>query len=355
MKKISFFLPTLNIGGIERVFICYANNLIKRDYKVDFVLCKKEGLLLNDLSHDVHLVCLEVPKLRDSFIKLRQYIKSEVPDLIISGGDYPNMILITASLGLHLKTKIVISQHNYYNLEVSKLGFWAKATKYWMRILYPFADKVIAISDGIKSYLLNDIRLSPFKVVNIYNPLDIEDVQQRSSQIPQVSLPEDFIVFIGRISAVKNIGLLLRAFDVAEIGRTNLVIVGDGQEYMAIQKHISMMQKKERVFCVGSVSNPLPILLKAKALVLPSFSEAFPTILLEAMCLNKPIVATPTKGAIEILNNTNGAYISRDFNDKIAFASLIEIALQTQDLNISEEVSKYSVNSIMEKFIKFFL
>lgn len=41
--KIAFFLPTLNVGGIERVFITYANSL-SEFYDVEFVLCKKEGI-----------------------------------------------------------------------------------------------------------------------------------------------------------------------------------------------------------------------------------------------------------------------------------------------------------------------
>ena len=48
--KIAFFLPTLNIGGIERVFITYANYLTEKEYDIDFVLCKKEGKLLSLLN-----------------------------------------------------------------------------------------------------------------------------------------------------------------------------------------------------------------------------------------------------------------------------------------------------------------
>ena len=50
--KIAFFLPTLNVGGIERVFITYANSL-SEFYDVEFVLCKKEGILLKELSFGI--------------------------------------------------------------------------------------------------------------------------------------------------------------------------------------------------------------------------------------------------------------------------------------------------------------
>lgn len=51
--KIAFFLPTLNVGGIERVFITYGNSL-SEFYDVEFVLCKKEGILLKELSSKVN-------------------------------------------------------------------------------------------------------------------------------------------------------------------------------------------------------------------------------------------------------------------------------------------------------------
>ena len=53
--KIAFFLPTLNIGGIERVFITYANYLTEKEYDIDFVLCKKEGKLLSLLNSSIKL------------------------------------------------------------------------------------------------------------------------------------------------------------------------------------------------------------------------------------------------------------------------------------------------------------
>lgn len=350
MKKISFFLPSLNIGGIERVFICYANNLVHRGYNIDFVICKKEGLLLNELDDTVNIICLNSAKLRTSFKKLRNYIKQNEPDFIISGGDYPNIILIISSLFLKTKSQIIISQHNYYNIEVQKLGLWARATKYWMRMLYPLSDKIIAISDGIYSFLLNDIHVPQNKLFKIYNPIDKENIIQKSNEICQFELPDNFIVFIGRISPVKNISLLINSFDKLNIHNTYLVIVGDGSELRQIKDMVQNLKNKKQIIFVGSVSNPLPILSKSKLLVLSSFSEAFPTILLESMCLNVPIVSTPTKGANEILANVKGAFISKSFTDIDEFSYLIQKALNTTKEEMSKNVDKYSINNLLDEF-----
>lgn len=356
MKKISFFLPTLNIGGIERVFICYANNLVKRNYNIDFVLCKHEGLLLADVSSEVNMFFLETRKLRLAWRKLRKYLKKEKPDVVITGGDYSNIVLIISALGLHPKPQIVISQHNYNNIEGRSLGYWAKTTQLWMRLIYPMADQIIAISEGIKSYLCNDIRVASSKIVVINNPIDIDDIYIKSKEKVIVQLPDDFIVFIGRISPVKNLPLLLQAYEKANINNISLVIVGDGIELSHVKQIINGLNKKDNIYCVGAINNPLPILSKAKVLVLPSFSEACPTILLEALCLNKTIVTTPTKGALEILSEVEGVYISSSFDNPSEFSKLIEDSINVGNINAIEKVNSYSkesvINSFEEKIIK---
>lgn len=120
-KKVAFFLPTLNIGGIERVFITYANYLIDKKYNIYFILCKRRGELLSLLDSNIKLYHLGNVQLKFSFLKLRQSLKEIQPDVIVSGGDFPNLILIVSSLGLKKVPKIIISQHNYYNVETRRL------------------------------------------------------------------------------------------------------------------------------------------------------------------------------------------------------------------------------------------
>lgn len=348
--EIAFFLPSLNIGGIERIFITYANSLSKY-YDVEFVLCKEEGMLLEELSSKVSVYNLGNIRLAVSLFYLRRYLKNKNPDYIITGGDYPNMLLVLSSLFLSHKSKIVISQHNYFNIEVKYLGVWARFSKYWMKIIYPYSHKIIAISDGIYKYLINDLKQSPVKIVKIYNPIDIEDIDRKSKQKCEFDLPDDYIVFVGRLSVVKNIYMLLDAFKKAKLGNCCLVIVGDGSEMIPLQKCAMGLLKKENIIFTGATNNPLPILRNAKSLVLPSFSEAFPTILLEAVCLGIPIVSTPTEGAKEILNKVPNTYISNSFTDSNEFAFLLEQAYKQPRLDLSSYVQCYDKNIVCELLI----
>lgn len=89
----------------------------------------------------------------------------------------------------------------------------------------------------------------------------------------------------------------------------------------------------------------------AKSLVLPSFSEAFPTVLLEAICLGVPVVATPTEGAKEILNNLPDAYISNSFTDSDEFAKLLEQAYCQPKIDLSSYLKIYDEKVICASLI----
>ena len=341
MKKILFFLPSLNIGGIERVFITYANCIAKdKNYHVDFVLCKKVGDLLNLLSSEINVHDLGNIKLRHSVYKLREYIKINKPDYIITGGDIPNLITIISSW--KLKTKVIISQHNYFNVEQKRLGWWANCTLFLMKYIYPKAYKIIAISDGIYNFLENIINISPHILIKLNNPIDVNEIIDKSNDNTTLSLPESYIVFIGRLSYVKNLPFLLDAFDNTQFKNIHLVIVGDGEMMSILQKKCFKLKKNKFIHFTGSLENPLPILKNAKLLVLPSFSEAYPTILLESLCLSTPILATPTNGANEILKDVEGTSISQDFYDIKDFSKLLESSIQNK-------INKEQIRNLLNK------
>ena len=81
-------------------------------------------------------------------------------------------------------------------------------------------------------------------------------------------------------------------------------------------------------------------------LLLPSTSEAYPTVLIEAMCFGKTCVCTPTNGAIDILENGKYGYITSMFDNPQEYATKMEIALvQPMDADVLRDFveKKYSL------------
>lgn len=64
-------------------------------------------------------------------------------------------------------------------------------------------------------------------------------------------MPDNYIVFIGRLGAVKNIYMLLDAYEKARLNECYLVIVGDGVDMMSLQKYAIKLSKKSALFYQG--------------------------------------------------------------------------------------------------------
>lgn len=355
MRSCCFFLPSLNIGGVENVFITYSNELSTRGYRVSFVLCKKEGDLLKNVSNDVIIYDLGGIKLRMALFPLRQYIKKRKPDVIITGGDFPNLICILATRLMKNRPRVIISKHNYRNVETKNLGWWAKFDLKLQKFLYPKADKIIAVSKGIERYLINELNIEPNKIAQICNPIDIDVIIKKGEQSINYTLPKDYVVFVGRLGKVKNLSLLLKAFNHVDDENLYLVIVGDGPEREPLERLAKSLPCCKKVVFIGSVSNPMPIIKEAKSLILCSFSEAYPTILLEAMAFNVPIVATPTEGAKEILEGIEGAFLASSFDNEDEVRDLINKAIIHKASFMREYLyknEKHKIVDIMEREIK---
>lgn len=350
MNKVCFFVPSLNIGGIENVFITYANELAARGYDVSFILCHKEGELLTLVSNTVKVDDLGNCSLRNAFLPLRRYIKYNLPDYLITGGDFPNLVCVLVTRTLRNKPKVIISKHNYRNTETKELGWWSFLDLNLQRIFYPKADKIIAVSFGIKNYLTGKLSVNPAKVTVLHNPIDLEKIIENSEKNISIAVPEKYIVFVGRVSKVKNLYYLIKSFDIIDDDELHLIIVGDGTEKILLEEYAGKNKSRCRIHFVGSYGNPMPFIKRSQVLVLCSLSEAYPTILLEAMTLNIPIVATPTEGAKEILDGIDGVYITESFSNEYELAELIKKALNSNRKDLMQYAKNNDKNNVVDQF-----
>lgn len=329
--KILLINPDLEIGGVETVFLTLANEW-SMYCDVTFCLFQDQGALKDRLSDKVKIVSLSVFRLRSAFLKLRSYIASNDFDFIITGKNEINIASIIIKYTTRTCSKYILTQHYYLLFEdKSCQGLLKLIFPYLMRITYPWADKVIAVSEGIKQYVLS-LGVKPKKIRCIYNPLNMEEV------LCKAELPvffDDFnpaftyITYCGRLSDLKNVQLLIRAFVEVQYSfkNTRLLLIGDGAEKENLLRLAHELQLDESVIFVGSQSNPYNFIRHSVLLVLPSLSEAWGMVLLEAMALGVTPVATPTNGAIEIIGDGYG-YIAPDFQDPSMLAATIIKALR---------------------------
>lgn len=316
-SSIIIFYPGLNVGGIEKVFCNYAALLSNAGYKITFLTCRENADLINLVPDKVEFVNLRTNRLSKSLFALINFIRKRKPDYILTA-NIATIFVFLAKILSNSHVKILASHHSYFNNEAHSI--W---DKHILFKVYNLCWKVIAVSNGIKQHLIEQ-SIYPEKIFVINNPINTDEITTMLNE--KQIITDKYIAFVGRLSTVKNLDFLLMAykkFMVRTHGNIKLLIVGDGPERLHIEQEIKKMNLQQHIILLGALENPYSIMSKAALVVLPSYSEAFPTVLLESLFLGKTVVATPTSGALEILQNGQLGYISTSFNNEDEFSSLL--------------------------------
>jgi glycosyltransferase involved in cell wall biosynthesis len=137
----------------------------------------------------------------------------------------------------------------------------------------------------------------------------------------------DRLLFVGRLSAVKGVPLLLAALARARVERPSLTLtlVGDGPERAHLEAEARALELGKAVAFLGyrSQEEVAQLLAEASVLVLPSFAEGVPVVLMEAMATGLPVVATRIAGIPELVEDgVSGRLVPPGEEDALARAIL---------------------------------
>lgn len=182
----------------------------------------------------------------------------------------------------------------------------------------PYFNKVVAVSPKIKSQLVS-LGVPEGNIPLIYNAIVVENYVPGS--YPQkvlrtkYNLPDDAILIgnVGRLSQEKGqTQFLLAARDICRRNdKTYFVMVGDGPDLEQLKKTASHFQIKNRVIFTGHVQDVRPFYQDLDIIALTSFTEGFPNVILEALCMKKPVVATDVGGVADIVIDGVTGYLAQ--------------------------------------------
>ncbi|RTI12725.1 glycosyl transferase [Thermus scotoductus] len=335
--KVALFLPSLEGGGAERVNLLLAQGLKERGAEVDLVLAQAQGPYLSAVPKGVRVVDLKAPRVLFSLVPLVAYLRRERPKALFSSLSHANILALWARGLAQVPTQVFVVEHT--PLKESRLGtisFRERAAHALLPWVYPKAQGVVAVSKGLAEELVEVFRIPRDKVRMIYNPVVSEglfrkaDVEEEVLSHPWFAPNQPPVLLaVGRLSREKNFSLLLRAF--ARVRRrvpSRLLILGEGQERGFLEALVGELGLSEDVSLPGFVPNPYPFMRKAAALVLSSRYEALPTVLIEAMALGTPVVATDCPfGPREILEGGRwGQLVAVD--DEVGLANAMQEVLE---------------------------
>lgn len=135
--------------------------------------------------------------------------------------------------------------------------------------------------------------------------------ERYEATISQATKTGTNLVFVGRLTAVKGLRVLLKAFTAAHAEQPDLTLtlVGDGDDRAYLEKHAAPMGSAVRFLGYQSQQGVADALAAADALVLPSFAEGLPVVLMEALAAGKPVICTQVAGVSELVENGVSGFI----------------------------------------------
>ena len=359
-KHIALFIPSLRGGGAERVTYILANGIAaEKGWRVDLVLAKAEGAYLSDVNPRVRIVDLNASRTIFALPKLIRYLQREKPDHLLSALNHANVIVLVARWLSLRPIQISVVEHNTLSKE-QPTNLRGKLTPFLMRLCYPFADNIIAVSQNAADDLAITLGLPKDKIQTIYNPIFDDTLLEKSNEEITEPLLIDHktpkILAVGRLTKQKDYPTLLKAFQILRNKQqATLIILGDGELRDKLDAQVKAMELQNDVHLPGFVSNPYKWMRNCDVFVLSSLWEGLPTVLVEAMACGIPVVSTNCKsGPAEILENGKyGALVP--VSDYQALAEALEQALAQERTNYLDYLKeKFSQGKIVEEYCKLF-
>lgn len=346
VKKIMFYINSINHGGAERVLTTLASQFSEQ-YTCIFVTSFKgeNEYFLNERIHRIS--CYEKPikgTLKRNYLlikKLRKLIKEEKPDVLISFMAEPNFRALMATKGL--KTKNIISIRNDPNKEYGSFLF-----RFLAKRLYKKAEGVVFQTEDAKNWFSKKIQK---KSKIIYNQVD-ERFFEETFQGERKD-----IVSVGRLTAQKNQKMLIEAFaGIADQIEDNLIIYGEGNLRAELEELIKQKGLQNRIFQPGTIKDVPNAIKTAKLFVLSSDYEGMPNALMEAMALGIPCISTdcPCGGPRMLIRHQQNGFLVPVGDVKVLqeqmkiVLSMTEMEQHQIGLNAKETAEQFEPKKVFE-------
>ena len=326
--KLLFVITSLENGGAERVCASLANYFSKEN---EVEILYFSGEIFYEISPKVKLNKFSrnsrIPRLAAKLLAIRKRAKDA--DCVISFMDSTNILSIIATA--FLGRKLIISEHSAHDFVGLK---W----RVLRRIFYPFATALTVLSRSDFSYY----SFVKNKAI-IYNPSIFKPSFGGQK--------EKLIIFVGRLEYVKGCDIFLRAFSLLKLDDFKVLVLGSGSQKKSLQSLSEKLGLKNLEF-LGSVSDIQNYYKKAKIIVSSSRFEGLGNALIESAFFDCIRVATPTAGALELLEDGKNGFISSDFSEQ-ALAKAILKAINADESvleNTRAESEKFSPENIAAKW-----
>lgn len=299
------------IGGSERHLLTLLPALQAKGVDVRFVGLDMPGA---DPFYDELSVPFE--RLNGPW-KLPWALRRGTPDLV-----HTHLVHADVYSAITTTAPIVSTKHNP---DPFRLGPWRHAE----RLLARRARRIIAISEAVRRFNVDEVGLPAEKLELVYYGLD--ELPRPWGPNPPLELPETvpLLLCVGRLVVQKGVDIAIRSL--RRVPEATLLVLGDGPGRAALQRLADELGVSDRLLMPGRVGDIASIYRRADVVVHPARWEGFGLAMLEAMLAEKPVVATEAGSAPElVVDGETGVIVPP--SDPPGMAAAVNIILGEPDL-----------------------
>jgi glycosyltransferase involved in cell wall biosynthesis len=353
---VALLLPDLSGGGAERVTLDLATGMLEEGVDVDLVVGSFRGPLTGSVPDGVRVVDLGVARIARALGPLRRYLQNARPDALVAGLTHANVLAILAARSVRPRVPVLVVQHNTLSLAVQHASAPAdRAAPLLIRAVYPFADRVVAVSAGVADDMAARTRLPRRRIDVVYNPMVFDRLLAAGeAPPPHPWLADDglrVVLGVGRLQEQKDFATLIRAMSLLPDDH-RLLILGEGPERQPLTALAERLGVGDRVELLGFLSNPYPFFRHADVFVLSSRWEGLPTVLVEALAFPVSLVSTNCpSGPSEILDGGRWGELV-PVGDETAIASAVLTAESSAGTRPPEAFAAYDLRRVTQQYLE---
>jgi len=331
MRKVLQVIGGGEIAGSKHQFLELCQEQRRQNHEVRIV-CFLEGELSQEARQKgIPLSVLPMANIFDFRVVrlLRRLIASGNFQVVHTHGVRANFI---GRLAAHVTPARIVTTIYSYPKEDYK-----NPLKRWF---YPpidrwttgWAHRLIAVSEGLKERLVESGVAPAERFCVVHCSIDITSTRpsrnceemRRELEIPAHAPAAGMLA---RLVQVKNPFLLLDAAGIIaqEMPEAKVLFIGDGPYLDPLKRAVEDRHLERTILFPGFRKDPLNVVEALDVIVLSSISEGLPVTLLEAMCLQKPVVATRVGGVPEVVKDGVTGLLSPSGDAKALAANLLHL------------------------------
>lgn len=336
------FVTSKTFGGVES-HICTLVRLLKdEDYKFKVVCHQSNAREFRDRLDDLDIEIISFNSwfkpFPTGYKRLIQIFKEISPDIL-------HCHLYSATRAGALAAKI--AGINYVVETIHMEEAWRKGFKKFLFnnldavIGRLFIDKYIAVSKSVAQYYQKSKRVSKKKIDQIYNTIETNDIKKDVKKKYSCRLG-----YLGRLSHEKGLDVLIDALYLLKKHHEScfkLFIGGSGTLRQELEQQVQKLGIEDSVTFLGQISDKSQFFKGIDIFILPSRSEGFSLVLLEAAAYQMPVVASNVSGNPEIIRHEETGILV----DKEDPEGLVSAIKTYQDKEKRERYSK-NLRSLFE-------